>query len=89
MKINLRVRLANKNFWVAFIPAALLLIQAAAGIFGFEIDLGDIGNKLLEFVNAAFVVLALVGVVQDPTTAGFGDSERALGYDKPFEDEVG
>lgn len=86
MKINWTVRLKNKNFWIAIIPAILLLVQVIAGLFGFTIDLGDIGNKLLAVVNAAFGVLAVLGVVTDPTTKGMSDSELAMTYDKPKDD---
>lgn len=83
MKINWKVRIKNKNFWIAFIPALLLLIQVVAGVFGFALDLGDLGNKLLAVVNAAFGVLSILGIVTDPTTKGVSDSERALEYEKP------
>ena len=83
MKINWRVRIKNKNFWIAFIPALLLLIQVVASVFGFTLDLGDLGNKLLAVVNAAFAVLSIVGIVTDPTTKGVSDSEQAMTYDKP------
>lgn len=83
MKINWHVRLKNKNFWIAFIPAMLLLVQVVASVFGFTLDLGDLGNKLLAVVNAAFAVLSIVGIVTDPTTKGVSDSEQALTYDKP------
>lgn len=79
-KINWIVRIKNKAFWVALIPAILLLVQAIAAVFGFVIDLGDLGDKLLTVVNALFAVLAILGVVVDPTTPGTGDSERALTY---------
>ena len=46
-KINWIVRIKNKAFWVALIPALLLLVQAIAAVFGFAIDLGDLGDKLL------------------------------------------
>lgn len=81
--INWTVRLKNKAFWMAIIPAVLLLVQVAAAVFGFTIDLGDLGNKLLEVVNAAFAVLAILGVVTDPTTKGITDSDRALTYTEP------
>ena len=83
MKINLIVRLKNKNFWVSIIPALLLLIQMVASVFGFELDLGDLGNKLLAVVNAAFAVLTILGVVNDPTTATLSDSDNALTYSEP------
>lgn len=82
-KINWLVRIKNKNFWLAIIPAILLLVQAVAALFGFTLDLGDIGNKLLVVVDAVFVVLALLGIVNDPTTQGISDSKLALTYDEP------
>lgn len=83
MKINWKVRIKNKLFWMSIIPAALLLVQVAASVFGFTLDLGDLGNKLLDVVNAAFAVLAILGVVTDPTTQGISDSERAMNYKEP------
>jgi phi LC3 family holin len=87
MKINWKVRLKNKAFWVAIIPAILLLVQAVAAVFGFTLDLGDIGNKLIYVIEAAFTVLALLGIVTDPTTAGIKDSQQALTYDTPKDGE--
>lgn len=81
--INWKVRLRNKAFWLAFIPAALLLVQTVAAPFGFALNLGDIGDKLLAVVNAVFALLSILGVVVDPTTQGVGDSQRALGYVEP------
>jgi phi LC3 family holin len=83
MKINWLVRIKNKNFWLALIPAVLLLAQVVMAVFGVEIDLGDIGDKLLAVVNALFVVLSILGIVTDPTTAGVSDSPQALTYSEP------
>lgn len=83
MNINWLVRFKNKAFWVSFIPAVLLLIQVVAAVFGYTIDLGDLGNKLLAVVNALFSVLALLGIVTDPTTAGVSDSYQAMAYKEP------
>lgn len=84
--INWTVRFKNKNFWLAVIPAVLLLIQTVAAVFGFTLDLGDIGNRLIAVVNAVFGVLVVLGVVVDPTTAGISDSKQARGYNYPKED---
>lgn len=84
--INWKVRIKNKAFWVSLIPAVLLLIQVIAAVFGYTLDLGDLGNKLLAVVNALFAVLAIIGVVTDPTTAGVGDSAQALTYTTPKSD---
>lgn len=83
MKINWVVRMKNKTFWVTLIPAMLILIQAVGSVFGFTIDMGDLGNKLLNVVNAAFVVLTILGIITDPTTVGTSDSEQALSYKEP------
>ncbi len=84
--INWQVRIKNKQFWLTLIPAALLLVQVVAAVFGITIDLGEFGNRLLDVVNAVFAVLVILGVVTDPTTEGVGDSIRALGYEKPYKD---
>lgn len=86
-KINWLVRIKNKAWWMAMIPAVLLLIQVVAAVFGIQLDFGDLGNRLKAVVDAAFVVLALLGIINDPTTAGLSDSERALQYDAPKEDK--
>lgn len=83
--INWLVRVKNKSFWIALIPAVLLLIQVVAAVFGITLDLGDLGNKLLAVVNAVFGVLAILGIVVDPTTSGITDSEQALTYTEPKE----
>lgn len=83
MKINWIVRIKNKVFWVAIIPAVLILVQAVANVFGYTLDLGDLGNKLLAVVEAVFVLLAILGVVTDPTTSGLSDSAKALSYTEP------
>lgn len=81
--LNLKVRLKNKTFWLTFIPAVLLLIQVIAAVFGYTLDLGNLGDKLLAVVNAVFMVLTILGVVVDPTTQGMGDSNQALTYTEP------
>ena len=85
MKINWIVRIKNKNFWLAVIPAVLLLVQVVAAVFGFTLDLGDLGNKLLAVVNAAFTVLSIMGIITDPTTKGISDSAQAMTYIQPKE----
>ncbi len=81
--INWEVRLKNKQFWLALIPAVLLLVQAVAAVFGFTLDLSVLGDKLLVVVNSLFSVLVILGVVIDPTTKGIKDSENALTYTEP------
>jgi phi LC3 family holin len=85
--INWKIRLMNKQFWLSLIPALALTAQAVAAVFGWEIDLTTAVGKLLTVVNTVFALLVVLGIVMDPTTEGIGDSERALGYEKPYADE--
>lgn len=86
-KINWKLRLKSKAFWLALIPAVALAVQAIAATFGFEYDFGDLVNNLIVVVNTVFAVLVIIGLVNDPTTDGISDSERVMGYDEPNKDK--
>lgn len=83
--INWKVRIKNKAFWVAIIPAALLLVQQVCAVFGVSLDFGELKEELVSIVGTIFAILAILGIVADPTTAGMGDSEQAMSYDEPKE----
>ena len=83
--INWKVRIKNKAFWVAIIPAALLLVQQVCTVFGVQLDFGELQTQMTSIVGTVFTLLAILGIVADPTTAGMGDSEQAMGYDEPKE----
>ncbi|EME7165524.1 phage holin [Enterococcus faecium] len=85
--INWKVRMKNKSFWLAVVPAALLLAQVIAVPFGYNFEIDVINKQLLDIINAAFAFLSILGVVTDPTTKGVSDSEQALSYSKPKEDK--
>ena len=84
MKINLKVRLRNKTFWLTAVPALITLIYAILALFNVVPSITE--ETVLRVVAAIFSVLTVLGVVVDPTTKGIGDSERAMGYERPFED---
>ena len=86
MNINWRVRLVNKQFWASVIPALALVAQAVAALFGWELDLTTLVGRVLTVVDAVFALLVILGIVVDPTTAGVGDSERAMRYAYPYDD---
>lgn len=85
--INWKVRIKNKTFWLTLIPAVLLLAQVVVAVFGYTVDFGELGNKLIDVVNALFAVLMILGIVNDPTTAGVSDSKQALTYETPKKEE--
>ncbi|WP_231108255.1 phage holin [Lactococcus cremoris] len=55
--------------------------------FGYKWDFVILNQQLAAVVNAAFALLAIVGVVADPTTSGLGDSDRVLNKDKSEENK--
>lgn len=75
--INWKLRLQNKMTLVALLGAVFLMAQQ----FGLEIP-----KNIQDGVNTFVYILVLVGVVNDPTTAGISDSNRALDYQEPSED---
>ena len=88
MNINWKVRIRNKQFWVSVIPALALVIQAVAAVFGWTLDFTRLIGKLIAVIDAVFALLVILGIVVDPTTAGVGDSQRAMGYEEPYRDEI-
>ncbi|MFS9354656.1 phage holin [Streptococcus oralis subsp. tigurinus] len=75
--INWKLRLQNKVTLVALLGAVFLMAQQ----FGLEIP-----KNIQDGVNTFVYILVLIGVVNDPTTAGISDSNRALDYHEPSED---
>ena len=86
MKINWKVRVKNRAFWIAIIAALALLGKQVLELFGVNVDFTNVSKELLGIIETIFVILAIVGVITDPTTAGISDSERALGYNEPNND---
>lgn len=86
--INWKVRLRNRHWVIAFISQIMILAQViltglnSLGVTSFQLT-DAIQSSILTVVNVVFVILSLLGVVQDPTTKGYGDSERALNYNDP------
>ena len=88
-KINWKARLKNKLFWIAIIPMVLLFAEQICALFGFTIEIGWLSEQLKELIETVFAILALVGIVVDPTTAGLKDSEQALTYTEPKKENAG
>lgn len=82
--INWKVRIKNKAFWVSFIPAVLLFAQVLLKAFGVvDFDFEGLSKYLLMLVDCIFSILAIVGVIEDPTTKGISDSDNAMNYEEP------
>lgn len=86
--INWKVRFKNKAWVTAFFSQLLILAQIVLsvlntyGVVDFQLT-DQIKQEFLTIFNSVFVLLSMLGVVQDPTTKGVGDSERAMQYKEP------
>ena len=83
MKLNFKVRLKNKLFWTTMIPAVILLVMQVCNLFGLNLDLSGISSSLLDIVSTVFIILTILGIVNDPTTNGISDSDLAMTYEEP------
>jgi len=86
--INWKVRFRNRNWVIAFLSQIMIVAQVviaalnSLGITDFQLT-DAIQNNILTVANVVFVLLSMFGIVQDPTTKGYGDSQRALKYKDP------
>ncbi|MEF2293154.1 phage holin [Virgibacillus dokdonensis] len=83
MKINWKVRMQKKSFWIALVSAVILLAQIVGEWFGYTLAADLINAEATKFINAVFGVLVILGIVNDPTTKGLSDSKQARHYKKP------
>ena len=74
-KINWRVRLRNKIFWLTLVPLLVLLTQ--------QLGLNWVPENWESIFTTVMTILTVVGIINDPTTAGITDSEQALVYYEP------
>lgn len=83
-KINIPVRLRNWAFWVGLGATILAAMDVSPEMFT---SWGILWQAVVDLINNPYrlgcVVLAIMGVLVDPTTYGIGDSARALTYKKP------
>lgn len=83
MKINWKVRVKNKTFWLTLVPAIFLVIQSVLSLFGIQYDFSEIQTGIATVITAIFGLLTVLGIVTDHTTDGFSDSDQALTYAEP------
>ena len=86
MKLNWKVRFKNKVWLGSFLSLIVGFIYSLLALFDVFPEVTQ--NLVVQLLNQVLTFLGLIGVIVDPTTAGIGDSERALGYEEPWDDNV-
>ncbi len=84
MKLNWKVRCKNKVWLGSFLSLIVGFIYSMLALF--DIFPAVTQNLVGQLLNQVLTFLGLIGVIVDPTTAGLGDSERAMGYVEPWDD---
>ena len=86
MKLNWKVRFKNKIWLGSFLSLIVGFIYSMLALFDVFPEITE--SLVLQLLNQVLTFLGLIGVIVDPTTAGLGDSDRAMGYEEPWNDEL-
>ena len=85
MKINWKVRFKNKIWLSTFIGLIVGFVFNILKMFDVVPVVTE--NLVMNIVGQVLTFLGLIGVIVDPTTAGVEDSNRAMKYEEPWDDE--
>ncbi len=86
MKLNWKVRFKNKVWLGSFLSLIVGFIYSMLALFDVFPQVTQ--NLVVQLLNQVLTFLGLIGVIVDPTTAGIGDSERAMTYVEPWDDRI-
>ena len=82
MKINWKIRFKNKVWMGSFLSLIVGFTYSMLALFDVFPEVTQ--SLVLQLLNQVLTFLGLIGVIVDPTTAGIGDSDRAMGYEEPW-----
>ena len=85
MKLNWKVRFKNKVWLGSFLSLIVGFVYSLLALFDVFPQVTQ--SLVLQLLNQVLTFLGLIGVIVDPTTAGLEDSDRAMGYEEPWEDK--
>ena len=84
MKINWKVRFKNKTWLTMFISLIVGFVFNILKMFDIVPTFTE--NLVMNIVGQVLTFLGLIGVIVDPTTQGIDDSNRAMNYEEPWDD---
>ena len=82
--MNWKVRFKNKTWLSMFLSLIIGFVFNMLKLF--EVYPPFTESTVMNIVSQVLTFLGLIGVLVDPTTAGIGDSKRAMSYDEPWVD---
>ena len=85
LQINWKLRIQNVTTLISLIACLVSLIYTILGLFGI---VPPVSQELwVQLFSLILEILVALGVIVDPTTKGITDSNQALTYDVPREDD--
>lgn len=79
MKINWKIRLKNKTWLAGVLALIVSFLYDLLGMLGVTAPVEQ--GWVMNLIQTVLTMLAMLGVVIDPTTPGAGDSDRAMTYE--------
>ncbi len=86
MRINWSVRFKNRVWLGSFLSLIVGFVYSMLALFDVFPEVTQ--NLVVQLMNQVLTFLGLIGVIVDPTTAGIGDSDRAMSYAEPWDDNI-
>lgn len=95
MNINWKTRIKHPAFWIGIAGVIMSPILAYNGMDYADLTTWQsVGDLAIGFVKNPYLigstimaVLGAIGVATDPNTAGLRDSNRAMEYEAPYDEE--
>ena len=81
--MNIKLRLKNKATLLAIVATAVAFVYQVLGILGVAVPVSQ--DVVIQIAGIVINLLVGFGILIDPTTAGVGDSARAMQYEEPVQ----
>lgn len=84
MKINIPVRFKNPMFWIGLLGVILAAMGVSPEMFtSWQAVIDAFKNLISNPYMIGCVIVAVIGVFNDPTTKGIKDSDIVMSRNKP------
>ncbi len=84
--INLKLRLKNKTTLVTMVLAVISFVYMVLDTIGIVPKFDQ--DMIIKIALGLIDLLAILGIIVDPTTDGITDSARAMTYEVPYNDNI-
>lgn len=79
--MNWKLRIKNRTTLISMISLIVAIVYQSLHMVGIVPSIPQ--QEILDWLCRIVDLLALLGIVVDPTTEGIGDSDLAMSYEEP------